>query len=310
MTGKLIHNVFPAFLILCLLGCKTVYEGPVERRLPGEQVSKGQVLRSPVTMEQDESLRSSNYRYSAVLPKRELDRMMAAMEQYHLRMYKALQPPMKKVPEYIDVVIPATSEGFSQCLKGNSDALVESGSVAVLFSKRKIIVLHEDEWSKFSRKLYRAQVWMFFREHMSRLPAWLEEGMISFFEEVVTDSEGGLRIVGYNAEKMAGVQEVIEAGEFPSLENLSGMHERESLGDKDKLAAWAFVYWGQHSGRKSKESFKKYLSAVLEKGFEKTDIESFISMKTVDFDKRWKEWLLKQEVYLGKNSRGQIERKR
>lgn len=289
-------------IMACVLfGCRTVYEGPVVRmRADTGGNPKGVIA---VSQEKEDTLRSSNYRYVAVLPKAELDRVMAAMEQYHLEIFKALKPPVEKLPGYTDVVIPENEASFRKTVGAFPEAIVDPDFVAVIPSKRTLVVLHRGTWPKFSRRLFRAQARLFFSDYMPKLPPWLREGMVSFFEEAAVGglgAETSFKIVGYSAEKMAGVHALMEQASGPDMLSLSAAMSRENLSEADRLAAWAFVFWSQHSGSKSRATFKRYLSAIIEKGFENTDIEDYLQMSVADFEKRWKEWLLRQEVYVDK----------
>jgi hypothetical protein len=287
------------FTGLLFCGCRTVY-GPVKRRLPGEQVREGGVIEKPVVTK-DDSLRSQNYRYTSSLPKPELDRIMAAMEQYHLQMFEAIRPRWKELPKYVDVVIPESKATFSRMVGASGDVVMDADFVAVVPSKRKIVILHSSKWKEFSRKLFRAQARMFFHDAIPHLPLWLVEGMISFFQEVAIGGIGGetkFKIIGYNAENLNKVQELIKSDKFPELAGVMTIAERKKLTDADKLAVWAFVYWSQHSGKGSQRAFKEFLKALKGKSSGEVKIEEHLRMPLQEFDKRWRKWLLRQQVYL------------
>jgi hypothetical protein len=302
----LVTIVFLTLAGAVFCGCKTTYE-PVSHRLPGEWIGeKGNPVKKPVQFK-DDSLRSQNYRYSTTLPKPKLDRIMAAMEQYHLRMFDAIKPKWTELPKYVDVVVPEEKVSFREMVGDSDDAVVDSDFVAVIPSKRKIVVLYSEDWKDFSRRLFRAQARVFFHDSMPGLPLWLREGMVSFFEEVAIGGIGGetkFKIVGYNAQKLADVQELMESESLPQLSEVMAVADRENWSDSDRLTAWAFVYWSQHSGKGSQRAFKKYLKAI-ENGGENANIEDYLGISLQEFEERWKKWLLKQEVYLGKAEREQ-----
>jgi hypothetical protein len=271
----------------------------VTRRLPGERVKEGQVVESAVVGAED-SLRSSNYRFGTPLPKPQLDRIMAAMEQYHLQLFKAVQPKWKKLPEYVDVYLPGDKLGFQQLVEGETDAVVDPDFVAVVPSKRKIVVLRESNWGQFRKRLFRAQARVFFEDCMPELPLWLEEGFASFFEEVTIGGKGAdtaFKIVGHSTEKLAIVQALIKDDEMPALAELMALNDRANLTDKGRLAAWAFVYWTQHSGGPTRRTFTRYLRAIIDKGHENVSLGEYLKMSLDVFEKRWKAWLCKLEVY-------------
>ncbi len=285
-------------------GCRTVYDDTVVRMHdPGKGRSSDAVISMPV--EREGALRSSHYRYACALPKAELDRVIAAMEQYLLEIFKALGPKREKLPEYADVFIAEDEASFRQALINAPDAVVDSDFVAVIPSRRKLVVLHRGRWKEFRRRLFRAQARLFFGDVMGQLPVWLEEGMVSFFEEVIIGGRGAettFKIVGYSGKKLAGVQALMKSGTFPGLASLMAITKREKLSEADRLTAWAFVYWSQHSGRRSQTAFKRYVRALKDNKPDNVDIEEYLHMTVADFEKRWKEWLLRQEVYLKKGS--------
>ncbi len=297
--GKVIITLcFLAIGCAGLMACHTEYLEHT-RRLPGERVEKGQVVKKTVSGV-DDSLRSSNYRFGTPLPKPQLDRVMAAMEQYHLQLFKAIQPKWEKLPEYVDVYLPGDKASFTHLLEGEGDAVIDPDFVAVVPSKRKIVVLRETNWGGFSKRLFRAQARIFFKDCMPELPLWLEEGFASFFEDVTIGGVGAdtaLKIVGHNAEKLAIVQALINDKEMPALANIMVITDRTKLTDADRLAMWAFLYWTQHSGGPSRRTFTKYLKAIISEGYENVSIEEYFKMPLDVFEKRWKSWLGRQEVY-------------
>ena len=110
------------------------------------------------------------------------------------------------------------------------------------------------------------------------------------------------KIVGYCDGKLLAVQKLIESGNMPGLSSLMAVTDRNELTEDDRFTSWAFIYWSQHSGRKSQRTFKQYLRAVKDGKSENVDIEKYLQMTVADFEKRWKEWLLRQEVYLEKGT--------
>jgi hypothetical protein len=281
-----------------LFACRTEYIS-VRRRLPGERVKEGQVVEKAVVGGED-SLRSSNYRFGTPLPKAQLDKIMAAMEQYHLQLFKAVQPKWKKLPEYVDVYLPGDKLSFTQLLEGDSDTVVDPDFVAVVPSKRKIVVLRESNWTQFTKRLFRAQARIFFEDCMPDLPLWLEEGFASFFEEVIIGGKGAdtaFKIVGHNAKKLAIVQALIRDNELPALSDVMAISDRSKLTDSDRLAMWAFMYWSQHSGGPTRRTFTRYLKAIIRDGYENVSLEEYLKMSLGIFEKRWKAWLGRQEVY-------------
>ena len=286
---------------MALAGCKTVYEGSVMRMHDKGRGKPGAVIAMPA--QTDDTLRSSNYRFTASLTKSQLDRVMAAMDQYHLEMYRALGPDRKEHPEYADVVILDDEASFLKKIEDSPDAVVDRDFIAVIPSKRMLVLLHRGTWMEFSRRLFRSQARLFLRDFMPQLPAWLREGMISFFEEVTMGGLGGrskFKIVGYSSEKLAGVHKLIKSGKLPGLKSISAITDRAKFTEADLLSAWAFVYWSQHSGRLSRETFKRFVGAIIEKGPENVDIGEYLRISLPDFEKRWKEWLLEQKVFLPK----------
>ena len=283
---------------MSLFACRTEYIS-VTRRLPGEKVQKGQVVEQKVVAGED-SLRSSNYRFGTPLPKPQLDKIMAAMEQYHLQLFKSVQPKWEELPEHVDVYLPGDKLSFSQLVEGESDAVVDPDFVAVVPSKRKIVVLRESNWTQFTKRLFRAQARIFFKDCMPELPLWLEEGFASFFEEVTIGGKGAdtaFKIVGHNAEKLAIVQALIKDNELPAIADIMAISDRSKLTDSDRIAMWAFLYWTQHSGGPSRRTFTKYLKDIISKGCENVKLEDYLKMPFDVFEKRWKAWLNRQKVY-------------
>jgi hypothetical protein len=287
-----------------LAACHTEYVS-LTRRLPGERVRGGEVVEKAIVGVED-SLRTSNYRFGTPLPKEELDKVMAAMEQYHLQLFKAVQPKWKTLPEYVDVYLPGDKASFAKLIEGEDDAVIDPDFVAAVPSKRKIVVLRESSWSQFTRRLFRAQARIFFEDCMPQLPLWLKEGFAFFFEEVTIGGKGaetGLKIVGQNAEKLAIVQALIKSNEMPALADVMAISDRSKLTDSDRLAAWAFVYWTQHSGGPTRRTFTHYLKALVSEGHENVSLEEHMKMPLDVFEKRWKAWLSRQEIYKPVNPR-------
>lgn len=296
---RIIITVLPLACCLAVLAaCRTEYVS-VTRRLPGERVQKGQVVEKAVEGA-DDSLRTSNYRFGTPLGKEQLDKVMAAMEQYHLQLFKAVQPKWKTLPEYVDVYLPNDKMSFMKLIEGEEDAVTDPDFVAVVPSKRKIVVLREADWSQFTKRLFRAQARIFFQDCMPQLPLWLGEGFAFFFEEVTIGGKGadtGLKIVGHNTEKLAIVQALIKSNEMPALSDIMAIGDRRKLTDSDRLAMWAFVYWTQHSGGPTRRTFTRYLKAVVSEGCDNVSLEEHMKMPLDVFEKRWREWLTRQEVY-------------
>jgi hypothetical protein len=288
-----------------LSGCRTVIEPQSERIFLGTGDRPGPVI--PVPDKLDDTLRSSNYKYIAALPKEELDRIMAAMDQYHLLLFKAIGPGRKELPEYANVIIVESQADLTDLAAEPPDTIVDEDAVAVSVAKRLLIVLHDKRWKEFSRRLFRAQARLFFADCLPGLPVWLQEGMVSFFEETTLAGIGGetkLKIIGYNGAKLSEVQELIRSGNLPTLAETMAIAQRGEFDAAHRLAAWAFVYWSQLSGKPSQQTFTRYVRDIKDQGAENVNIEEYLQTPLGAFDTKWREWLLKQEVYLTGDDKG------
>jgi len=300
---KLATSWVLVFAMSVLCGCRTTYEGPVKRSLVTPTGKKGPVI--GITEKPKDFLASSNYRYATALPKDKLDKVITAMETYYMAMLKALKPRLKDLPELTNVLIVEDELSFRRAVAPYTDAIVDDNS-AFLPSSRQIVVLYREGDKKFFSRLFRAQARVFFTDFMPELPLWLHEGLVLFFEEVAVGggNQGVLRITGYSTGKLEKVQSLIESTELPQIARVSAIEERDSLTENDRLTAWAFIYWSQHSGRNSRFAFKSYLAALKEEGYDKVDIEKYLTMSLEEFEKRWRKWLLKQHVYATGGEKG------
>lgn len=240
-------------------------------------------------------VRSQNYKFITPLQRSEEDQVIARVEAFHAELSKAFAPGIHE-RKVTTVEILQDKATFDARVSQNKPEILEPDSA--LYVEARIILVHLGvDAQPLFRALFRHETRLYLYDLSRRFPLWIEEGIVSFFEEV-SISEERYRITGYSADKMEKLQALIASGDYPRFSQLIQLTQRADFTEEDRLVSWGFTYWAQVGGpNTNRVAYKNYLRAVLEKGAESVNIEDFLSMPLEEFQKRWEKWILKQEIY-------------
>jgi len=257
---------------------------------------------NPASRREENSVRSQYYEFITPLSRSEEDQVIARVEAFHAELSKAFAPGIREM-KVATVEILQDRAAFDARIAADKPEVAEPDSA--LFVKDRIILAHlgVDAESLF-RSLYRHQTRLYLYDLTRKFPLWIEEGIVSFFEEVSLSvdladpaSQGRYIITGYSADKMERLQTLLASGKYPNFRELVQITQRSDFTEEHRLISWGFTYWAQVGGANNREAFKNYLRAVRENGAENVNIEDFLGMSLEEFQKKWQKWILKQEVY-------------
>jgi hypothetical protein len=257
----------------------------------------------PASKREEDSARSQYYKFITPLSRSEEDKVIARVEAFHAELSKAFAPGIREM-KVATVEILQDKAAFDARVAAGKPEVTEPDSA--LFVKDRIILAHlgADTQALF-RALYRHQTRLYLYDLTRKFPLWIEEGIVSFFEEVSLSVDladpalqGRYIITGYSADKMERLQTLLASGKYPDFRGLVQITQKSDFTEEHRLISWGFAYWAQVGGpNTNRVVYKNYLRAVLEKGAENVNIEDFLGMTLEEFQKKWQNWILKQEIY-------------
>lgn len=250
---------------------------------------------NPARQREETAIRSQNYKFITPLSRSEEDGVIARVEVFHAELCKAFSPGVHE-RKVATIEIVSDKEAFTARVSQDKPEVLEPDSA--LFIKTRVILVHLGvDTQPLFRALFRHQTRLYLYDLTRRFPLWIEEGIISFFEEVSVSQER-YRITGYSADKMERLQALLTSGNYPQFRQLTQLTQSSDFTEQHRLVSWGFTYWAQIGGpNTNRVVYKNYLRAVLEKGAENVNIEDFLHMTLEEFQKRWEKWILKQEIY-------------
>lgn len=281
-------------LLLCLLSsCAGTGEASAARRA-GKRESAGSAAQASAAKSEEEPVSSQNYKFVTPLERSEEDKVIVRVEAFHTELDRAFSPRARQ-RKLATVEILQDKTAFQARVTRDKPEVLEQDSA--LYVKDRVILVHLglDSGNLF-RTIFRNQTRLYLYDLTRNFPLWIEEGLVSFFEEV-TVSENRYIITGYSADKMSELQALLKSGNYPGFKELVQITQRKDFTESHRLISWGFTYWAQVGSDANRTVYNNYLRAVMEKGADNVNIEDFLNMSLEEFQKKWQNWILKKQIY-------------
>ncbi|MFH1422656.1 MAG: hypothetical protein ABIH42_08110 [Planctomycetota bacterium] len=254
-------------------------------------------INQPYVVTLSEPTNTQNYIFITPLEQNEELKIKARVDVFYKEVKKALSPEhAEKEPVTIEIL--PNEKQFSEKTEKEKPEVLDKNS-ALYPAKRLILVyLNDEDAEPLLRAIFRNQTRLFIYKLTDKFPLWIEEGIVSFFEETVI-SDTGYRITGYSADKLEKLQTLIKTNACPHFEELVKITERSDFKEAHELVSWGFTYWAQMGSQSSSriKIYKSYLRAILEKGAKNVNLEDYTKISMEEFENKWADWILKQEVF-------------